>query len=263
MTDSFECRGFFSSEVEHQLVPEIRRDLEQWFDLTEKTNQALMRLVSEATSRVQTTSMNPLAVGVRVLLRSIGMYQGSILMAERGMIAESRSLARNVLEGAFAIAALLKSPEEFVEMLRDDSEKSRRMQAKFISDQRLVSDSKTILQIQALISQAGKPNYINQKAVASRGPLVAQYLTYQRLSDDSAHVTARSLNKHIHKNGEGWCYQWGPGPTEDNGATLSHIVSAAIAIGIGVSELIGNSSGAIEFTRLADLHAKMPPVKTI
>jgi len=263
MDDRFQNNGFLSSEVDQNIVPRIRSEIETWFTLAEKTNHALMQLAHEATSLVKTSSNDPSAVAVRVLLRSIGMFQGSVLLLERGMTAEARTLARNVLEGAFAVAALLKEPSKFVVMLQEDSEKSRRMQARFISEKRLVTDPSTLSKLNDLLSQPGKPDYINQKAVASGGALLTQYLDYQRLSDDSTHVTARSLNRHVLKKDEGWCYQWGPGDAEENATTLNQVLSAAISIGIGISELIKHSKGASEFTDLAELYAAMPPVKPI
>lgn len=263
MDDVFQNQGFLSSDLDRNVVPKIRSEVEAWFALAEKTNQALMRLAHEAISLVQINSNDPKAVAVRVLLRSIGMFQGSVLLLERGMTAESRTLARSVLEGAFAVAALLNEPSEFVIKLQEDSEKSRRNQAKFINEKRLVTDPSMLSKLKELLSQPGKPDLLNQKAVASGGALLAQYLNYQRLSDDSAHVTAKSLNRHILKKDGGWCYQWGPDDADQNAATLNQLLSAAISIGIGISELIKDSTGAGEFTGLAGVYAGMPPVKPI
>lgn len=263
MSDTFDISGFLSNEVDQNVVQRIRSEIESWFALAEKTNHALMRLAHDATGLAKTNSDDPKAVAVRVLLRSIGMFQGAVLLLERGMTAEARTLARNVLEGAFAVAALLKEPSKFISMLQEDSEKSRRMQAKFITDKQLVTDPLALSKLKELWSKPGRFDYINQKAVASGGVLIAQYVAYQRLSDDSTHVTARSLNRHIHKNDGGWCYQWGPGDAAENATTLDQILYAAISVGIGISELVNHPIGAKEFGELSDLYAAMPSVKPI
>ena len=136
--EGFEEEGFLSVGVTNGIVS-LRAENADWFKLAEDTNAALMRTAIAATSTVKTTSMAPEAVAVRVLLRSCGTFQGVILLTERGMVAEGRTLARSLIENAFCITALLVNPAATIEMLKADSDASHRNQGKFVLAEQLVA----------------------------------------------------------------------------------------------------------------------------
>lgn len=263
MNDSFQVSGFLSVEAQDHFTRNIRHDASAWFHLAEESSLALTKLAHAAMDQVQTSSMEPRAIGVRVLLRCVGHLQGSILLVERGMNAESRTLIRCMLEGAFTLAALLREPTEVVKILRDDAEKSRRMQAKYIRSQGLINAGTAMDKLEELIKKSDRPEFMSPKDMSSKGVLSAWYLKYQRLSDDSAHLTARSLNRHVKKSGHCWQYRWGPGSIEENSATLHEAVNIAIGIGLGASELIGDTSVVAELSKLAELCAGRPDVEVI
>jgi hypothetical protein len=104
------------------------------------------------------------------------------------MVAEGRTLARSLIEDAFCIAALLSEPAIFVEMLKADFDASRRDQGKFILAEDLITT------IDAIDKKA---EIMGPKKVATLGPLTRQYLFYQRLSDDAAHPSSRSLHRYM------------------------------------------------------------------
>lgn len=101
---TFEESGFLSAQVAAD-VDRIRVENGEWFNLAEDVNAALMRAVMVAVGSVKTSSMSPEAVAVRIALRASGTFQGTILLTERGMVAEGRILARSLIEDAFCIAA--------------------------------------------------------------------------------------------------------------------------------------------------------------
>ncbi len=98
--EGFEENGFLSAGIANGIA-NLRAEEADWFKIAEDVNAALMRTAKAATAAVKTTSMTPEAVAVRVLLRSCGTLQGVILLTERGMVAEGRMLARNLIERAF------------------------------------------------------------------------------------------------------------------------------------------------------------------
>ena len=100
--EGFEEVGFLSAGITNGIA-NLRAEDADWFKIAEDVNAALMRTVKAAAAAVQTTSMTPEAVAVRVLLRSCGTLQGVILVTERGMVAEGRMLARSLVENAFDV----------------------------------------------------------------------------------------------------------------------------------------------------------------
>jgi hypothetical protein len=245
------------------VIRKIRSESAIWFGLAEDVNIALRRLVDLAENQIEGVSMDPLAIGVRTLMRTAGMYRGALLLTERGMTSEARTLTRSVLDGAFAVAALLENPGPFIKMLKDDHEQSRIQQARFIRDQNLVSDKRTITNLIKVIEKPGKFDFMSPKGLARKGVLLKQYIFYQRLSEDSAHISIKSLNRHVQRVGDGWRYRLEPGSVAENEATLYHAISAVLAVSIGMTELLEFSDLNQEFAVLSDRFAELPTAAII
>jgi hypothetical protein len=236
---TFEQAGYLSDQTS-RIMKDTQSDNPEWFQLAQQLNIALMSIARHATDTVKSGNWEPEAVATRILLRSCGTFQGAVLMAERGMTAEARILARSLMEDAFCVAGLVSTPKLFLKMLQEDSEASRRLQGKFIEAAGLVAKGETRDKLVAAIDALGKPDTMNIKKLAGLGALVNQYLYYQRLSDDSAHTSARALEHHVERaaDNSGWHYKWQPAKKEENAATLQHIVLGALPVGIGLTEVL-------------------------
>ena len=246
----YETTGFRSENIE-------------LFDLAETLNKRLIHLTEFCASNVMESSWHPKAVAVRLLMRSCGLLQAAILLSERGMIVEGRTILRGILEASFGIAALHDDAESYVNLLKSDSEASRKNQLKYLIDQQLIQQPNFAQQIQESIDNIKpKQKIINQKSIALMGPLACQYLAYQRLSDDSVHVTARSLNHYIKLNedGPGWHYEWLVGDRESVAKNLYTAILAALPIGLGVAWIIDEVAAIKDFSDLAMSFHKMEPL---
>jgi hypothetical protein len=262
--DGFAETDFLSVEITKS-VPLLRAENQDWFRLSEDLNAVLMRTAINATATVHDPSISPRAVAVRMLLRSCGSLQGVVLLTERGMVTEGRTLARSLYEVAFCVAALIDRPDEFVGRLRDDAEASRKKQADFILAEKLLDDATKLEKLRAALKAMRKTQRMNMKSVAGLGALLNQYLAYQRLSDDSVHISIRSLHRHVlvDENRSGWNYQWCVGTREANAATLHHATLAGISIGIGITQLLGDTEGNSAFAGLAERQEAMPRVTAV
>ena len=262
----FREAGFLGVGVTNSIVS-VRAENADWFKLAEDTNAALMRAAMAAASAVKSTSMSPEAVAVRVLLRSCGTLQGVILLTERGMVAEGRTLARGLIENAFCIAALLAAPATFLEMLKEDSEASRRQQGKFALAEQLITAGAQRDRLQVAIDAIDKKAEImGPKKLAALGPLMRQYLFYQRLSDDAAHPSSKSLHRYMltEASHSGWKgYKSGAGDHGENAATLHSAILAALPIGVGITQMLKDKNGNAEFAELCDRFQAMPPVPPV
>ncbi len=157
------------------------------------------------------------------------------------------------------------NPNAFMEMLKQDSEASRHRQRKFIIAQDLIDKGAKRDQLQAAIKDIDKPEIMSPKKVAELGPLVKQYLTYQRLSDDAEHLSAKSLHRHVLTDAAraGWHYKWCIGDQGENAATLHHTILAALAIGVGITQMLKDKNGNAAFGDLSDRFQSMPPVPVV
>lgn len=210
--EAFEESGYLGGSLaEYKMA--LRVEIPDWLDLADDVNKALMQVAAFGTNTVKTSTWDPKAVAVRVLLRSCGTFQGVILLTEHGMVAESRTLARSLIEDAFAIAALHDAPDTFLKMLKDDSNQSRRRQANFMMAENLIKDQVANDKLKDAMDKVEKADILSPKKVAALGPLLKQYLSYQRLSDDAAHLSAKSLDRHVMTTPkrDGWHYRFGPG----------------------------------------------------
>ena len=113
--------------------------------------------------------------------------------------------------------------------------------------------------------------------MAALGPLIQEYLFYQRLSDDAAHPSSKSLHRYMVTGGSrsgGWSgYKSGAGDQGENEATLHSAILAALPIGIGITvSPRGASSGCRAIRRLAehvrrlaqsDLRADRQPLRCV
>lgn len=97
--------GFLGSELDSacEAIVEANAD---WFSLAKTTNLLTMRIVQEALDTVHESSWSAEAIAVRLLLRAAGVFQGALLMAQRGMHVEGRIMARSLLEVSFSVGAL-------------------------------------------------------------------------------------------------------------------------------------------------------------
>jgi len=265
MTHSkFEDAGYLSTQAE-QIRADVRSDNPEWFQLAEDLNAILVRIAFHATNTVKTDNWAPQAVATRILLRASGTFQGAVLLAERGMTAEARILARSLIEDAFCIAAIVSKPGEFLALLKEDSEGSRKRQGQFIETRGLVAKGDARDKLLAAIDALGKPSTMNVKHLAHLGALTNQYLAYQRLSDDAGHTSASALEHHVQRSpdGSGWHYKSQPATKDENAATLHHILLGAMPIGVGITELLKDEANGRDLGPIIDRFAAMPPVETI
>lgn len=245
--------GFLSSDMTKATATFCAENAE-WFELAGKVNTALVRAAHTAAKVARADKMAPEAVATRLLMRSCGAFQGALLLAERAMATEARVLIRSLIENAFCVAALLENPETFMQMLEKDHNASRLRQAKFILAEKLTGDDTKKGKLEKLIAMLDKGGIMSPKEVATLGPLTKLYLAYLRLSNDAAHPSATSLERHVlvAPDRTGWRYRWGAASRKENADTLESAIIAALSIGIGITQLLGDKRGNAAFGPLSD-----------
>jgi hypothetical protein len=102
-------------------VATTRAQFKDWFDLVDTFNREAMKILfaiepSPSSNRELATSL--------LYRRALQSFQGAVLLAERGMIADARSLVRSCSETAIAIGCLAID-EKFVDDLIEDHDRHR------------------------------------------------------------------------------------------------------------------------------------------
>ena len=259
--------GFLSEEVQEGRA-DIRAENDAWFRLADDTNAALMRTMVTGMDHPAAHGSNwsKEAVAVRLLMRSSGSFQGVILLAERGMVVQARTLVRCVIEDSFVAAALTTEPDKVIQMLKDGHEASRRFQAEFILAQGLgPSDMDRKKLEEAIDKMDDKARFLMPKKVAGMSSMLPQYLNYMRLSSDAAHPSATSLQKHVKVRDDrvGWAYSMGPAVQGDIESTLHRALLAVLPMGVVVNQFMPDPVNSAALDALGTRFQALPTGTTI
>jgi hypothetical protein len=264
--EEFETQGYLAPAVE-KLAAIVRKQLPDWFDFADELSSTLQRMIfrTSTAAAVDQKSFEPKPVAHAVLLRGVGNFQGAILMAERGMVIQARTLARSVLEDAFCMAALHDKPEVFLEHLRNDHNLARKSQAKAIL--KLVDPEKyDAAALKHVISEIPRLKNLGVDGLAELGALASQYVAYKVLSNDGAHPSAKSLERHMSfsEDRKGWNgFRVGPGKNPDIAEALNFALLAALPLGIGYTQILGDDEGNTALRPLVDRYHGLPDMRTL
>jgi Family of unknown function (DUF5677) len=195
----FEDSGFLASEA--PWISRIRDQYRAWFGFVSKVNKFAMSVLLRKVPKV------PEELYIATLYaRAVTMYQGAVLLAERGMAAESRTLVRGCAETAIALGCTRRD-KLFAEKLDDDHDKHRIALANDLlnlpaDDPNLSAEQRASLkQLIADVSaqySSPRPLRINWAAASSAAGMTDLYLTvYRQTSSDASHVSLRALDRHL------------------------------------------------------------------
>ncbi len=252
-------RGFLADQFA-LLIPKLREANSIWFSIAERTSDALNQCAARAMESVEGSSLAPEVVATLIGVRATGNFQAAILLANRGMVAEARTMIRGCVEASICLAALHDNPQEFVRLLKLDDGASRKAQAKFIIENPLTDDEAELDRLRAILSSIEGGRNLPIRELAGLGSYNRMYLYYRILSQDAAHISARSLHRHMTMGDEGWTgYQWGPDDPESVSETLNLGTLVVLGLGVALTQVVGDGVSNATFARLSEEHASMQP----
>lgn len=221
MTD-FKTIGFMSGELT-QWAEAARNVFHGAFSIADRMNNMGMRMLWDLPTENLAESQVWAVAGYA---RSIESFQTCILLAERGALAEARTLARLCAEAVIVTAGLLKV-EGTLEKMYEDHAKHRlgicnrmlEMNAGSKDKQMLATFQHEKTEIEA---RFGKPNSLKIGALAEQsGAQLLYELSYRLPSGDGAHATLGSFQRHMRTNKDGHLNQFFFSPdASDMRATL-------------------------------------------
>lgn len=221
--------GFLSSVLEHW-ISSTRSALPEWFSLVFDVNRGAVHILTTlAPSRTSDRELT----AATLFARAVQSFEGSILLAERGMLAEAGSLARSVVECAVFLGGVAYV-EGFTQRMAGDNNAHYYAMANAIAEQLeqgdVGCDAQDAKGLRALISevdeQGHKRGRINLRQLAKDVGMAPLYeFVYRRLSGDAAHPTLASLERHVGRGDIGQLQKLTFSPQRDG---LESILTASI-----------------------------------
>ncbi len=229
----FEDDGFLSSDLVGW-TNMVRTQFKDWFELVESSNREAMKVLL---SIKPSQTKNQQLVAAVLYGRALQLFQGSALMATRGMIADARILVRSCTETAIAIGSLA-SNDKFVDELVENHDRHRLSHANALlddPDSRQELPSEQIGKLQEVVAEvtgkykAPRPQRIKWDRAAKKANMTALYDTIYRMTSGDVHPTMNTLDRHIQPDDNGRIGQFTFRPeSRDLVQTLSMVTNALL-----------------------------------
>lgn len=227
---SIRDEGFLSPDIEIQ-VERNRTEYSDWLLLARSCNRFAQKMLLDVQMDTTTCAPSKL-VTVALFIRLLSSFQGAVLLAERSMEVEARTLTRACLETVFVLGAVVNDGDAMVREMYADMVARRRSQANWTQTRpeiikNLTDKSKFNLDMMNQLAcdaekDIGKLNKINYENLANRSGFPDHYIWYRILSGDSAHATAGALARyHLDDEGARLHLAWGPDCTSNLAETLA------------------------------------------
>jgi hypothetical protein len=157
-------------------------------------------------------SENQQLVASLLYRRALQSFQGAVLMAERGMIADALTLVRSCAETAIAIGSVA-GDEKFVDVLVEAHDEAILTYSnvllndpesrQFFTSEQINNLKQTVAEIRSKYSGSG-PRRIKWTQAAINAKMTALYDTiYRMTSGDASHTTVDALDRHVEPDEHG------------------------------------------------------------
>jgi len=206
-----EHAGFLSPGLS-TAVARIRRDFPDWFDAAEAFNDLAMRVLPAI--KVD-PSRNDQLVAATLFFRILTSFQSAILLSERGLMTDARTVIRSAAEAAIVLAALVKDPAVCDLLVDRHYVHHRKIRNAWLSDPLVATATAgpEIAAVKASLAEADsahpravgmKKDPINLENLAKQAGVTDLYIAvYRDLSGDAAHASLDGLNRHVRVDSEG------------------------------------------------------------
>ena len=202
---SFETEGFFSPEID-RFREAVRSTIpgKPWFDYAHDLNALGLELLRSAfTERTERDKFTMHGI----FARAHQSFQAAVLLIERGMIGDARTILRSGVEGAIAICALAADPS-FVDQLIEAHHANQRKVARLLLETPRYLDSYSATEIAAVRAAIASVDVIEaatpgKKLKEIKWGLSRQHcpdlyqLLYRSLSSDGTHATLSSFDRYV------------------------------------------------------------------
>jgi Family of unknown function (DUF5677) len=194
-------KGFLSPQL-RKWTTSTKGDYQKWFRFINRLNRAAMKVL--AAIEPDPNKKQELCAAL-LCRRALQTFQGSILLAERGMIADALTLVRSCAETAIALGCFA-ADDKFLDRLIEDDANHRLTYGNVMLGDKYLSaplTRKEISNIQKVVSAIKKkyptsrPKSINWADAAKDFRMAVLYdMIYRTTSGGATHVTINALGRH-------------------------------------------------------------------
>jgi hypothetical protein len=238
-------------------------EFEAWIEFAERLVLKVDEFESAPIPVVEGSASNIHLLGLALTARSRGHFVGAVALAKSGMVADSRMLVRAIIENQFYITGLVTEGEGLVKEMMEADQASRNRRGRFILERPTkLADAEVRENLQRYLKlsrkQNPKPRSLDPKGVARKTPVNDAYLIYSQLSDDAAHPSITSLNRHLLIEGERAALQFvAPASTDELADTLTWACLGMIGVCVSCSQLLHNVRLNAEIATLAEEYGRL------
>jgi hypothetical protein len=197
---SFQDEGFLSDTLNHCFRE--MTECSEWFNLAFRLNRWAHRFaLTEREFEVEGNGLADVkALTSMLFFRALSNFQGCIVLADRGLIVEARTLARSCGESALSMVGAKFDPDHW-KALMDDEVKSRRSRARLLmgNSHWMTSEQYERLkgQVAAMTADWKRLSGLDYAKIAEKGGCQIHYVMYRQLSGDAAHASFESLLRYV------------------------------------------------------------------
>ena len=215
---TIENNGFLSSDINH-FIESFNEKLKTTFSYCRNLNKFAQKLLYSL--NIRNRMLNELIIG-SAYTHLLSSFQGSILMAERGMSNEMRVLSRNFLEMVFLICAISNNEDNAKLFLLDDEIQRKKLLNKYSTISPEYQNKDILPKIQKVIAdvknniKSKNIKHITIEYLSKEAKLFDHYKSYYAILSLSVHPSARELQFTFSFNDKNEIKSINYGPNEDD-----------------------------------------------
>ena len=206
----FETHGYLSDEIDgFRTVVRTRAPYKEWFDFAQELN--LFGSIAIRAFTFDQTNTQRMTISA-LFIRSHQSVQAAMVLIERGMIADARTVLRTLVEGTIAQIALAADAGVIDQLVAAHRKHQLTVCREMLADEKYCEQlsQAQIAQLEATVSEMellkgvpGKePRQINWADLAKKHCAELYLLLYRPLSSDGTHTTIDSINRHLEADDE-------------------------------------------------------------
>lgn len=207
-------KGFLGKEIEKWIL-KIRGAHSDFFQLADKVNQFCQKQMFKLEAHNKDKQETLVAA---LYIRVINTYQAAILLAERGLMSQSKTLTRSMIESLFSLCAIAKSEKYADEFILEDQRNRLRYVNKYRKLHGGIPPEVSRAEIESLEKQLHediKEHEIKKKTTEQwsiDAGMHDWYLAVYSVLSDSVHSKVKDLERHLVVNNSNEIkeFQWGP-----------------------------------------------------
>lgn len=196
---SFEVDGFLSDSLAGRFssLPQCAG----WFQLAKELNRIGKKFAfEEKVLEIERSGLSDVkALTLMLLFRALSNFQGSILLADRGLIVEARALTRCLGETVLSMVGVKFDPNHWKSLV-DDELKSRKGRSKVLlrkSDWLDELQTKKLTESELMKSDWKPVSGLDYAKIAEKGGVEIHYLLFRQLSADATHASLEALFRYV------------------------------------------------------------------